>query len=70
MTHTEILFRFLKPRACRLVRQVEFEWHMYTNPSHKAETGCLKRDELRNRLTNLAYARYAETLQTIIPLNP
>lgn len=62
MTHTQILFRYLSPRACRLVRQIEFEWHMYTRPSHKAEAGCLKRDELRVRLTNLAYDRFALSL--------
>ena len=62
MSHMEILFRYLTPRACRFVRQVEFEWHTYLNPSRKGLTGFLKRDELRNKLTNLAYSRYILTL--------
>ncbi len=62
MNHEEILFKYLGTRARRFVQQVEGEWNYYASPYTNARAGCLRRDEIRWRLTRLAYRRYERTI--------
>lgn len=64
LTHDEILFKFLGTRARRFVQRVQSEWAYYRSPMIQAREGCLVRDEIRSRLTRLAYHRYEKTLPT------
>ena len=58
ITHRQVINTYLSSRAASFVRDVEREWDCYAAYIYKhALDGCLRRDQIRARLTRLAYRR-------------
>lgn len=57
MRHAEILYKFLGQRARRFVQRVEDENSYYCNQHAECQPGYFRRDQIRVRLTNIAYRR-------------
>lgn len=69
ITHRQVITTFLSTRAAEFVKDVEREWTNYATYAVKhALDGCLRRDEVRARLTRLAYHRQQRGVATGGPI--